>query len=178
MSAPKKVTVTTPNDREIVMTRTFRAPRARVFDALTKPELLKRWMYGPEGHTFAVCDMDVRPGGKIRWVWHIPTGSGCPGPAGGITEMGMSGEFREVVAPERLVHTELFDQDWTGGETLVTTVLTEKAGETTLTMTIRFQSKAARDGALQSPMAEGCEMGYARLDAILAAPAPATARSR
>ena len=98
MTPPGALSVEPRGDREIVMTRSFDAPRALVFDAFTKPELLKRWMYGPDGHTLAVCDVDLRPGGKLRCVWHLPSGSNCPGPAGGITEMGMSGEYREVVA--------------------------------------------------------------------------------
>ena len=172
MPAAGKVTVTTPTDREIVVTRAFHAPRAKVFEAFTKPDLMKRWMYGPEGHRLAVCDVDLRPGGKLRCVWEIPAGADCA-PNEGCREMGMSGEYREVVAPERTVHTELFDEDWTGGETVVTTLFNEKAGVTTVTMTIRYSSKAARDGALASPMAEGMEMGYARLDRIVAPASPA-----
>ena len=101
--------------------------RARlVYDAWTKPELVKRWLYGPEKWTLAVCDMEVRPGGKIRWVWRDPDGK----------EMGLKGVYHEVVPPERLVHTELFDEDWTGGETLVTITFTEKDGKTTCAMTV------------------------------------------
>src|SRR5688572_32262001 len=104
-----KLNVSTPADREVLITRVFNAPRRLVYDAWTKPELLKRWLHGLDNWTLAVCDMDVRPGGAIRWVWRDPDGK----------EMGLRGVYREVVPPERLVHTELFDEDWTGGETLV-----------------------------------------------------------
>ncbi len=79
----------------------------------------------------------------------------------------MGGEYREIVAPEKVVHVELFDQDWTGGETTVTTVLIEKDGRTTMTGTIVYASKEARDGALQTGMADGMTAGYDLLDELL-----------
>ena len=158
MNHTGKLTVTTPTDREALITRVFDAPRRLVYDAWTKPELLKRWLHGLDDWTLAVCDMDVRPGGAIRWVWRAPDGK----------EMGLSGVYREVVPPERLVHTELFDEDWTGGETLVTLTLDEKDGKTICAMTVRYASRDARDAALKTGMTDGMEMGYARLDRILA----------
>ena len=149
--------VSTPSDREILMTREFDAPRRLVWDAWTRPELLRKWLFGPDGWSLAVCDMDLRPGGAFRWVWRKDGG----------TEMGMRGEYREIVPPERIVHTELFDEDWTGGQTLVTLVLTERAGRTTAAMTILYSSRQARDGALKSGMERGMAMGYDRLDRIL-----------
>lgn len=158
MTSHGKLKVTTPSDREIAMTRSFDAAPSMLFEAFTRPELMKRWLYGPDRWTLAVCDIDLRPGGDLRYEWHGPDGE----------VMGLSGEFREVVPPERLVHTELFDEDWTGGETLVTTTFTEdEPGRTTVTMTVRYASKEAREGALESPMAEGMEMGYARLERLL-----------
>lgn len=150
--------VTTPTDREIVVTRTFDAPREFVFDAFTSPELVKRWLTGPPGWSLAVCDIDLRVGGVYRYVWRGPDGA----------SMGMGGTYREIVRPERLVTTELFDEDWTGGETLGTIVLAEQGGQTTLTQTILYSSQAARDGALQTPMAEGMAYGYDRLAELLA----------
>jgi uncharacterized protein YndB with AHSA1/START domain len=82
--------------------------------------------------------------------------------------MGLRGTYREVVPPDRLVHTEIFDEDWTGGETTVTITFTEKDGKTTCAMTVLYSSKEARDGALKTGMTDGMEMGYARLDRILA----------
>jgi uncharacterized protein YndB with AHSA1/START domain len=115
------VDVSTPGDREVVVTRVFDAPRELVFDAFTKPELVKRWLLGPPGISMPVCDIDLRVGGRFRYVWRLPNGN----------DMGMGGVFREIVRPERLVHTELFDEDWTGGETLTTTTFAEKRGKTT-----------------------------------------------
>ncbi len=154
----KKLTLATPSDCEIVMTRRFDAPRALVFEALTKPELLKRWMHGPEDWSLPVCEIDLRVGGEFRYVWRGPDGA----------EMGMGGVFREIEPPARIVNTELFDEDWTGGETLVTTELEERNGRTTLTTTVVYTSQAARDGALKSGMEQGLGESYDRLDGLLA----------
>jgi uncharacterized protein YndB with AHSA1/START domain len=158
MMDPGKLLVTTPTDREIVMTRVFAAPRKLVFDAWTKPELLRRWLLGPPGWTMPVCEIDLRVGGAYRFEWLGQDG----------TTMGMGGVYREIVFPERIVNTQLFDQDWTGGETLGTLLLTELGGKTTLTNKVLYSSREARDGALRTRMAEGVEAGYARLDEILA----------
>lgn len=150
--------LTTIGDREVVVTRVFDAPRHLVFDAMTKPELVKRWLFGPPGWVMEVCDVDLRVGGKYRYVWRGPDG----------TKMGMGGVHTEVVPPERIVCTQLFDEDWTGGEAVGTIVLTERDGKTTLTNTIRYASKEARDGALKTPMEAGMAMGYDRLADMLA----------
>ena len=154
---PGKLNVTTPSDREIFLLREFDAPRALVWDCHTKPELVRKWLLGPPGWTMPVCEIDLRVGGKYRYEW-----------AKGDTTMGMGGVFREVVALEKLTTSELFDQDWTGGETIVTQVFEEKKGVTTLTMTILYATKEARDGALATGMLEGMESGYARLDELTA----------
>ncbi|MBZ5524961.1 MAG: SRPBCC family protein [Acidobacteriia bacterium] len=150
--------VTTPGDREVVMTRIFDAPRHLVFEAVTKPELLKRWFFGPPGWSLAVCEIDLRVGGAYRYVWRGPDGA----------EMGIRGVFREVVPPERIVNTELFDEAWYPGEALVTTALVEQGGKTTLTLTVLYQSREARDAVLKTPMEHGVAMGYDRLAELLA----------
>ena len=155
--AANSLKVTTPSDREIAMTRVFHAPRRLVFDAWTKPELVKQWLLGPPGWTMPVCEIDLRVGGRYRFVWRGPDG----------TEMGMGGVHREIVVPERIVNTQLFDQDWTGGETIGTLLLTEHDGKTTLINSVLYSSKEARDNALKSGMADGVEMGYQRLDMLL-----------
>jgi uncharacterized protein YndB with AHSA1/START domain len=152
------MTVTTPSDREVQAIRLFNAPRELVFKALTTPDLLMRWMHGPNGWTLAVCEVDLRVGGAFRYVWRKANGR----------EMGMGGIFREIVPPARIVHAELFDEDWTGGETVVTTTLTEHAATTTLTVTVLYVSKAARDAALQTNFAGGMEAGYDMLAEMLA----------
>lgn len=164
MKSKHTLKVTTPSDREVAMTRVFDAPRERVFEAWTKPELLKRWLYGPsEDWSLAVCDMELKPGGAIRWVWRGRDG----------TEMGLRGVYREVVPPARLVHTEIFDEDWTGGETQVTITFVEREGKTTVAMTVLYSTREARDGAMKTGMEQGMSVGYDRLEMLLAAaPAP------
>ncbi len=157
MAATGNLKVTAHSEREIVMTRVFDAPRSLVFEAYTKPELLKRWMFGPDGWSLAVCEIDLKVGGKYRYVWRHADGS----------EMGMGGVYREIVPPERVVCTELFDEDWTGGEALGTIVLTEKDGKTTLTQTMRYASKEARDNVLKSGMEQGLGASYDRLAVLL-----------
>jgi len=159
MNNPNALTVTTPSDREIVITRQFKAPRALVFDCYTKPEFIRRWLLGPDGWVMDVCDVDLRVGGAYRWVWRKVKDN---------TTMGMGGTYREIKRPEKLVTTELFDQDWTGGETVNTFVLTEKDGRTTIVNTVLYSSKTARDGALKTGMTGGIEKSYQRLDALLA----------
>lgn len=149
--------VTTPSDREILMTRALDAPRELVWDAFTKPELVKRWLLGPPGWTMPVCEIDLRVGGPYRFVWRKEDG----------VEMGMGGVHREIEKPERLVRTELFDQDWTGGETVATVVFNERNGSTIVDITVLYSSQEARDGALASGMKEGMAAGYDRLEELL-----------
>ena len=144
---------------DLVMARTFAAPQARLFRALTTPGDLRRWMLGPPGWTLDVCDLDLRPGGAMRFVWRQGDGA----------SMGLSGAYREIAAPDRIVHTELFDLDWTGGETVVTTRLDEAAGRTRLTTTVRYRTRAARDAAAGSGMKDGVAMSYDRLAGLVAA---------
>jgi len=154
----KTLKVTTPTDREILMTRVFDAPRALVFDALTKPALLKRWFVGPPGWTLAVCEIDLRVGGAYRYVWKGERG-----------EMGMGGIFKEITAPERIVASEAFDQGWyPGNNAVVTQTLSEQGGRTTLNLRVMYESKDARDAVLQSPMESGVAGQYDRLAEFLA----------
>jgi uncharacterized protein YndB with AHSA1/START domain len=161
MSQTGTLKVTTPTDREVTVTRVFDAPRALVFEAHVRPELVRRWLLGPPGWTMVVCEMDVRVGGAYRWVWR-QDGDG--------TTMGMGGVYTEIVRPERLVATERFDQAWYPGEAVDTTVFTEQGGRTTLTITVRYESRAARDAALSTGMTDGMAVSYDRLAALLAAP--------
>lgn len=158
MNHPASLKVTTPSDREIAVTRVFDAPRKRVFDALTKPELIRRWLLGPPGWTMVICEIDPKVGGAYRYVWRNQDG----------TEMGMGGVIREIVPPERLVATEKFDQSWYPGEALDTQVLVEHGGKTTLTITVLYESKEARDAVLETPMTQGMGASYDRLEEMLA----------
>ena len=149
--------VTTPSDREIALTRVFDAPATLVFDAYTKPELLKRWLGVHNGWIFAVCEIDLRVGGTYRWVWRNPKG----------VEMGMGGVYREIVPPERIVATEKFDQSWYEGDAVGTVTFDEQDGKTTLTITVLYQSKDVRDAVLQSPMESGVAAGFDKLAEVL-----------
>lgn len=160
MNHSETFTLTASGELDIGMTRVFGAPRALVFDAFTRPELVRRWLLGPEGWTMPVCEIDLRAGGSYRYVWRREKDG---------TQMGLGGVYREVVVPERIVHSELFDQPWYPGEAVVTTAFTEQAGRTTVSMTIRYASREARDDVLKSGMERGVAVSYDRLEAILAA---------
>jgi uncharacterized protein YndB with AHSA1/START domain len=149
--------ITTPSNREIAMTRVFDAPRRLVYDAFTKPELVKQWLLGPPGWSMPVCEIDLRVGGAYRFVWRNTKGK----------EMGMGGVYREIVPQERLVSTEVFDEAWYPGESLITTTLIEQGGKTTLTSTILYVSQEARDGVLKSGMESGVAASYDRLAELL-----------
>jgi len=159
MEATGKLTLVAQADREIVMTRTFDAPPGLVFDAWTKPELLKRWLTGPPGWTMVVCEVDLQVGGSYRFIWHQDVDG---------TEIGNHGVYREIVPAERLVCTELFDDPWYPGESLISTTLTEQDGKTAYTCTLRYESREARDLVLNSPMEGGVAQSYDRLDELLA----------
>jgi uncharacterized protein YndB with AHSA1/START domain len=165
MTPPGPLNVTTPSDREIALTRVLDAPRHLVFAAYTRPELLQRWLGVLAGWSWAVCEIDLRVGGAYRYVWRGPDGA----------EMGMGGVYREIVPPARIVATEKFDQSWYPGEAVSTVTLVERDGRTTLTLTVRYESRAARDAVLKSPMEQGMAAGFDNLAALLATlPAEAT----
>jgi uncharacterized protein YndB with AHSA1/START domain len=149
-------TFTTPSDTETVMTRVVDAPKTLVWDVYTRPEHIQQWMLGPEGWTMPVCEIDLRPGGAYRYGWRKAEGD----------EMEITGAFREIAPPDRLVSTESWGADWP--DTINTVVLTEEDGKTTITTTMLYPSKEARDAALQSGMKEGASVTFDRLDAYLA----------
>lgn len=150
--------VSARGEREIVITRDFNAPRNLVYDAMTKPELLKRWLGAISGWSMDVCEIDLKVGGSYRYLWRGPDGA----------QMGMRGEYREIVPNERIVNTEVFDEAWYPGGAVETAVLTEHDGRTTLTSSVLYSSKEARDGVLKSPMESGMAEGYNVLDSVLA----------
>ena len=158
--------VTLPSDREVEVTRSFRAPRALVYEAYTTPELMKRWLLGPPGWSMPVCEMDVREGGRFRWRWRSDEDG---------TEFGFHGEFLEVDAPALLRSTEFYDPGDIGGSmgdepAHVTVRFDESDGITTMTTLIAYESKEDRDAAMATGMTDGMEMSYQLLDRLLAAP--------
>jgi uncharacterized protein YndB with AHSA1/START domain len=154
---PRRVEVTTPTDREIVLTRNFAAPPDLVFAALTTPDLLRRW-YGARGWNLVSCEIDLRVGGAWRYVSAGPNGE----------RMVQSGVYRLVDPPRLLVSTERFDDQSYEGESIVGHHLVERDGGTKLTTTVRYASQAARDTVLRYPMARGVGESYERLDVVLA----------
>ncbi len=116
-------------------------------------------MLGPDGWTMPACTIDLKVGGQCRFVWKNESGA----------EMGMTGTFKEIDEPNLLISTEVFDDDWTGGEARSTLILTEENGGTRIVQTMLYSSKEARDAVLQSGMADGMQRAYDRLDTILAA---------
>ncbi|MDR8413990.1 SRPBCC family protein [Nonomuraea sp. 3-1Str] len=149
------LTVRAVSDTDLVLTRTFAAPRRLVFDAFTRPDLLRRW-HGARGWHLVVCEIDLRPGGVWRFVSRGPDGA----------ELGQRGVFREVDAPGRLVQSEVHD-GWDAGEALVTTVFDERDGRTAMTTTVRYPSREVRDSVLRTPMERGAGEAYDRLAEML-----------
>jgi uncharacterized protein YndB with AHSA1/START domain len=142
-------TFTTPSDREILVTRVIDAPRTLVWEAYTSPEHLPHWL-GPHGATMPVCEIDLRPGGSFRFVSRA-----------GDFELTLTGVYQEIVPPERLVSTDSWGPEWP--ETLNTLILSEQDGKTTISLTVLYPSKEARDAALETGMKEGMSQGFDRL---------------
>jgi uncharacterized protein YndB with AHSA1/START domain len=157
MSKGGGLKVTASGEREIVMTRLFDAPRELVFAAFTTPALVQRWLLGPPGWSMPVCEIDLRVGGAYRYLWRNGDGR----------EMGVGGAFHEIQPPDRIVHTERFDEPWYPGESLVTTTLGDSGGKTLLTVTLLYVSKEGRDMVLKSPMEGGVAQSYDRLAELL-----------
>lgn len=150
------LSVAPEGDRALRFTRSFAAPRPLVWRAFTEPALITQWLWA-RAAPMTVCEQDFRTGGRYRWGWTMPGGA----------LMAVSGRFLEIEPPERIAHTELFDEDWTGGETTVTTLLIDEGATTRMEMTVLHSLPEARDRAAATPMAEGMEEGYARLDTLL-----------
>ncbi len=161
---PKGLQVSTPTDTTIVLTRTFNAPRRLVWEAMTVPAKMRRWMLAPPGWTLAVCECEARVGGALRLAWKSEDADPV---------MTLQGEFTEVVPHARMVHTEtmVMGSGETIGSLLETHEFEEKNGVTTMRITQAYDSKAARDGAVASSMEHGMEAGFKQMDALLAQPA-------
>jgi len=146
---------TTPTDVDVVVTRLFDAPRKLAFAAYTDPKHVQKWLLGPEGWTMPVCEFEPKAGGQWRFVWRKTDG----------TEMAMSGTVREFVPPERVVTTERWGPQWP--ETVNTVTFAESEGMTTITLTITYPTRAARDAALATGMKGGMDVSFDRLDQLL-----------
>lgn len=160
MSETGTLKVTTPTDREIAITREFDAPREHVWKAMTEPDLIRRWCSGPPGWEMNVCENDLTVGSAFRHEWRGPEGEA----------MAMHGVYREVDPPQRIVRTETYDFgcDAQADEQVGTLVLTERNGKTTLTLTLEYPSKEARDASIASGMEQGVATMYEQLEDLLA----------
>ena len=149
--------VTTPSETEICMTRLFDAPRQLVFEVMSKPEHVKRW-WGRlgEGYSVPVCEIDLRPGGKWRFVNRHPKG-----------EAAFHGEYKEIDPPGRIVFTEIFEE-FPDTVSVVTAVLVDEGGKTRFTATVRYPSQQVRDAVIGSGMARGAGISYDRLEDLVA----------
>jgi uncharacterized protein YndB with AHSA1/START domain len=149
------VTITTPTEREVVITREFNAPRALVFEAVTRADLIKRW-YGPGGASMESCESDARLGGSFRFVTN----------AGG-KQMVMHGTYKEMDPPRRFVRSQRWD-GWDAGETLMTVELVEHGGKTTMTQRFLFPTQEMRDQVMSAGInPQGMSAFYERLDLLL-----------
>ena len=152
----KPLQVSTPTDTTIRLIRSFDAPRHIVWRAHTEPDLVKRWLTGPAGHTMPECDIGLRVGGAYRYVWEWSDG-----------RMSATGIYRDIEPERRILCTEVFDFA-PDSETLVEQVFAEHDGRTTVTMLLTYDSKGTRDSVLQTPMEQGLEASYVNLDMLLA----------
>lgn len=151
----RPLSMTTPTDTTIEITRGFNAPISMVWRAHTEPDLVKRWLTGPTGHTMPECEIDLRVGGAYRYVWTWDE-----------NRMAAYGTFREIEMECRLLLTETFDI-FPDNETLVEQVFRENDGQTIVKMSLHYDRKETRDGVLQSPMDEGLEASYRSLDKLI-----------
>ncbi len=163
MNTPSSLKVETPSDREVRVTRKFKAPAQLVWDAHTRPELVRKWQYGFEGWSLPICEMDVRAGGAYRWRWRNDANG---------QEMGFFGKYVEVRPHSRLVYEQHYDPGslgipMTSEPTVITMVFTESGEFTTLTVTMLFASREERDAAVATGMTDGMELSYQRMDALL-----------
>jgi uncharacterized protein YndB with AHSA1/START domain len=154
---PKPLSITTPGDRDIVIVREFDAPRELVFLCYSRPDLLRRW-YGLPDWTTTECEIDFRVGGKYRIAQRSPNGY----------VLASQGLYTLIERPERIGQTEYYDDDWTKGGSDNLIVFTDKDGRTVSTLTVTYATPEGRAAAAASPMAEGMEIGFRRLDAVLA----------
>ncbi len=154
---PGVTTYATPTDTQIVVTRLVKASRRLTFQAYTEPRHVQKWLLGPEGWSMPVCEFEPRSGGRWRYVWRKADGK----------EMEMSGEVREYQPDTRVVTTERWGPEWP--ETINTVEFSEAGGYTTITLTITYPSKAARDMAAETGMKGGMDVSFARLDDLVKA---------
>jgi uncharacterized protein YndB with AHSA1/START domain len=158
MNAIAELKVTAQGDTDIVITRSFDAPRKHVFKAYTEPALIRRWMTGPPGWIVSVCEVDLKVGGRYRWGWKSDKDG---------MEMEATGVYKEITAPAKVVCTETFNPAWYAGEMVGSIDLAERGKGTFLTQTLRYASREAREMVLKSGMDQGLAYSYDNLATLL-----------
>lgn len=158
---PEPAEVTLPNDTTIRVERRFDAPRALVYRAFTRPEMVSRWLLGPPGWTMPVCEIDLRPGGSYHYRWRNEADG---------SSFGARGVFEAIDAEKRLKTREHFEDVGPAGEASIQTDFTDDGLGTRVTYLIDAGSREGRDAALKTGMTDGMEMSFAALDRVLAAP--------
>ena len=154
---PQALKVTTPTDRELVMTREFSASRGMVFDALTQPDLLQRWLLGPPGWTMPVCISQARPQGKIRYEWTNGKGAGFY----------LTGEYLVLEPYSRIVHVERMHIPDATPDNHVETRFDADGTGTMMTMRMTLPDSETRALMLATGMEHGMEASYVRLEALI-----------
>ena len=154
LATSRTARVELPTDEQILITREFAAPKHLVYQAVTTPELVKRWWHANRGEV-TVAEIDLRVGGKWRYVMVTEDGF----------EVGFHGEYRELVPNERIVSTEVFE-GMPDAQSLNTMTLTEKDGRTTLTTLVQHQSKEHRDAHIESGMEAGMQDAFDLLEQV------------
>jgi uncharacterized protein YndB with AHSA1/START domain len=120
--------------------------------------MITRWMSGPPAGPLSIHEMNFAVGGTYRWQWKLDVGGAI---------MSLNGAFREIAKPDRIVHTERWAQPYSIGETVVTTAFAERGTKTAMTITVHYETRAARDAMAKSGMSAGMALCYGRLDALL-----------
>ena len=159
MIKPGKADTKNLTERAITVSRSFKAPRQKVFDYLTQAEFIKQWMLGPPGWTMVVCEIDLQLAGKYHYVWQQNSDG---------QRLGLGGVFRVVKSPEVFAAYEKYDEPWHAGQCFVTTALGVKNDETILLTTMQYESKEIRDSVLKTPMLNGLVTHYDNLTKLLA----------
>lgn len=154
------LSVTTPTDTQIVITRGFTAPPHLVYACYTQPSLIRRWLTGPDGWTMPVCAYDARPGGAYRFEWHGPGGEGF---------LAVSGDISQIDAIRYIDSQELFDGGVMGPAYRAELVFELDDRGTRLLNTLTYTSLAHRDMVAATGMVEGMEMSFRSLDRLLEA---------
>ena len=161
----RKLEVTLPSDTEIRYKRVFDAPKHLVFEAFTRPEHVRRWWCCMDGWTMTLCEIDLRVGGRWRYAMVGPDNA----------EVAFNGTYREIAAPDRLVHTEIFEM-YPDTETVISAVLVERDDKAYYDAIQVFPNKESRDGAVASGMEVGADIAFDRLEEVarsMAGPAAA-----